>query len=83
MYITIELTDRKLPTKKLFIFGTWDPSKIEVGTESQRTPFSKLLARAIRYSGFFGVRSFVGPTVGQISWYLEDSTNNFEIDVPF
>ena len=36
------------------------------GTESQRTPFSKLRARAIRYSGFFGVR---GPWVLLgISW---------------
>ena len=30
----------------------------------QRTLPRKLLARAIRYSGFLGVRSFVGPTVG-------------------
>ena len=32
----------------------------------QRTPFSKLLARAIRFSGFFGVRS--GTVLSKISW---------------
>ena len=30
------------------------------GIESQRTPISKLLARAIRYLGFFGVREARG-----------------------
>ena len=35
------------------------------GTESQRTPFSKLQSSYDRYSGFFGVReTYVGP----ISW---------------
>ena len=35
---------------------TIDPSKIVAGTESQRTPDQVSCDRAIRYSGFFGVR---------------------------
>ena len=48
--------------------GVFNHQKLN-GTESQRTPFSKLLARAMRYSGLFGVRS-VGP-VGDFLEYLE------------
>ena len=44
------------------------------GTESQRTPFSKLRERAIGYSGFFGVRS-VGPTVGDFLDYMHPTKN--------
>ena len=40
--------------------NTSGSSKIEVGTLSQRTPDQVSCDRAIRYSGFFGVRS-VGP----------------------
>ena len=36
----------------------------------QRTPDQVSCDRAVRYSGFFGVRSFVGPTVGD---FLEKS----------
>ena len=41
------------------------PSTIE--WDLTNGPRSVSCDRAIRYSGFFGVRSFVGP-VGQISW---------------
>ena len=40
------------------------------GTDSQRTPFSELLYRAIRYSGCFGVRS-----VGVVGDFLESETH--------
>ena len=45
---------------------TWGVFSIKTlnGTESQRTPFSKLRDRAIRYSGFFRGPWNMGPTVG-------------------
>ena len=50
-------------------YGMIDSIKKWNGTLPTYTPFSKLLYRAIGYSGFFGVHSFVGP-VGAISWKL-------------
>ena len=34
----------------------------------------------IRYSGFFGVRSFVGPTVGSISWRKSPVANPHPVE---
>ena len=44
----------------------------------QRTPFSKLLARAMRYSGFFGVREKW--VLLEISWTLTMYLTQFKVD---